>query len=192
MKTFFVLILSFSFLMADTPKAPAVNSKAIDFELKNINGEIISLDSFKDSKGIILTFLTKNCPVSKMYQNRIKALQEKYAKLGFPVITIDPADSIDDMKGVASERSFNFYFLHDADQKISFAYGAIVNTHTCILTKQKDGFKISYNGAIDDNYKDETQVTNKYIEDAINSIIRKEDIKVTTTTAKGCVISYRQ
>lgn len=192
MKTLFVLMLSFSVFLADVPKAPSVNSKAIAFELKNINGETISLDSFKDSKGIILTFITKNCPVSKMYQNRIKALQEKYTKLGFPVVAIDPVDSIEDMKAVASENSFNFYFLHDADQKISFAYGAIVNTHTCILTKEKDGFKISYIGAIDDNYKDENQVTNKYIEDAINSIVAKEDIKIRTTTAKGCVISYRQ
>jgi peroxiredoxin len=191
MKTFLIFVLSFSFFTSEVPTAPTVNSKAITFELKNINGETISLNSFKDSKGIILTFLTNNCPIAKMYQNRVKALQEKYGKLGFPVVAIDPADSMEDMKKVASEKGFNFYYLHDTDQKTSFSYGAIVNTHTCILTKEKDGYKIAYIGAIDDN-RDESKITEKYIETAIASILAKEEIKVTKTIAKGCVISYRK
>ena len=108
------------------------------------------------------------------------------------MVAIDPADSIDDMKKVATEKDFNFYYLHDTDQKISFAYGAIVNTHTAILTKEKEGFKIAYIGAIDDNYKDEANVKTKYIENAIASIIAKEEIKIKTSKAIGCVISYRK
>lgn len=191
MKTLLIFVLSFSFFASDTPTAPQVNSKAIAFELKNVNGETISMNSFKNSKGIILTFLTNNCPIAKMYQNRVKALQEKYSKLGFVVVAVDPADSMEDMKKVASEKGFNFYYLHDANQKTSFSYGAIVNTHTCILVKEKDGYKIVYIGAIDDN-RDESKITEKYIETAIASILAKEEIKVTTTTAKGCVITYRK
>lgn len=192
MKILLVLVLIFSIFVGETPTAPPIDSKAIKFELNSTNGELISLNTFKDSKGIILTFLTNNCPVSKMYQNRVKALQEKYGKLGFPVVAIDPADSMEDMKKVTSEKNFNFYYLHDANQQTSFAYGAIVNTHTVILVKEKGIYKIAYVGAIDDNYKDETQVTNKYIETAIASILAKEEIKVKNTTAKGCVISYRK
>ena len=59
------------------------------------------------------------------------------------------------------------------------------------MTKEKDGYKIAYIGAIDDN-RDESKITEKYIETAIASILAKEEIKVTTTAAKGCVISYRK
>lgn len=189
MKTLIVSIFSLFLFLGEAPTAPAIHSKAIAFDLKNIDGKNISLNSFKDSKGIILTFLTNECPYAQVYQNRVKALQEKYGKSGFPVVAIDPADNIADMKQEATEKGFNFYYLQDSDKKISWAYGAIVNTHTCILTREKDGFKIAYIGAIDDN-KNEEKVTNKYVEAAMTSILAKEEIKVKTTTAKGCTINY--
>lgn len=189
MKTLLVSVLSLFLFLGDAPTAPAVNSKAITFDLKSSDGKNISLNSFKDSKGIILTFLTNECPYAQVYQNRVKALQEKYGKLGFPVVAIDPSDDIADMRQEAVEKGFNFYYLQDSDKKISWAYGAIVNTHTCILIKEKGGFRIAYIGAIDDN-KNEDKVKNKYVESAIESILAKEDIKVKTTIAKGCTINY--
>jgi len=191
MRTLLVTILSFTFFWGDTPSAPVVNSKAIPFELKNSKGKVISLDTFKGSKGIIVTFLTNECPYAQVYQDRVKALQEKYSKLGFPVVAINPMDSIEEMNQEAAEKSFNFDYLHDADQKISWAYGAIVNTHTCILVKEKEGFKIAYIGAIDDN-KNEEKVVNKYVESALTSILANEEVKVKTTIAKGCTISYKK
>ncbi|MCP9761486.1 hypothetical protein [Lacihabitans soyangensis] len=106
-------------------------------------------------------------------------------------VMIDPDDSREDMKTVANEKGFNFEYLHDADQKISFAYGAIVNTHTVILVKEKGVYKIAYIGAIDDN-RDETKITTKYVETAIASILAKEEIKTKTSIAKGCTITYRK
>lgn len=191
MKLLIALLTSILFFTGDAPTAPAINSKAIPFELKNYNGKTISLDSFKDAKGVIITFLTNECPYAQVYQDRVKALQEKYGKLGFPVVAIDPSDTIEEMNQEASEKKFNFYYLQDVGQKISWAYGAIVNTHTCILTKEKDGFKIAYIGAIDDN-KNEDNVKNKYVETALASIIAQEEVKVKTTIAKGCTISYKK
>ena len=78
MKTLLVSIFSLVLFLGDTPTAPAVNSKAIPFDLKNTDDKNISLNSFKDSKGIILTFLTNECPYAQVYQGRVKALQEKY------------------------------------------------------------------------------------------------------------------
>lgn len=191
MKILLLFLLSFIFSAGETPVDPPINSKAINFKLKNTDGKIISLDSFKDSKGIILTFLTNNCPIAKMYQSRVKDLQTKYGKLGFPVVAIDPTDSMAAMKTVANEKGFNFEYLQDTDQKISFAYGAVVNTHTVILVKEKGEYIIAYIGAIDDN-RDESKITTKYVETAIASIVAKEEIKVNSTIAKGCVITYRK
>lgn len=56
MKILLVFILSFSFFIGDTPTAPPINSNAIAFELKNINGKTVSLENFKDSNGVILFF----------------------------------------------------------------------------------------------------------------------------------------
>ncbi|MCP9748334.1 hypothetical protein [Lacihabitans sp. CS3-21] len=52
-------------------------------------------------------------------------------------------------------------------------------------------YKIAYIGAIDDN-RDESKITTKYVETAIASIVAKEEIKVNSTIAKGCVITYRK
>jgi hypothetical protein len=47
---------------------------------------------------------------------------------------------------------------------------------------------VRYIGAIDDNYKDATLVKTNYVEDAVNALLKGNDIKETKTKAIGCSI----
>ena len=69
-----------------------VGDKATDFKLKNIDGKMLSLKNYKEAKGFIVVFTCNHCPYSQAYEQRILALDKKYATLGYPVIAINPND----------------------------------------------------------------------------------------------------
>ncbi|MFB0926137.1 MAG: redoxin domain-containing protein, partial [Vicingaceae bacterium] len=69
-----------------------IGDTATDFNLKGTDGKNHSLAEVKDAKGYIVIFTCNHCPFSKMYEDRIIALQTKYKEKGYPVIAINPND----------------------------------------------------------------------------------------------------
>ena len=168
---------------------------ATDFSLKNVNNKMVSLKDYKDAKGFIVVFTCNHCPFAKAYESRIIALDKKYAKLGYPVIAINPnnpekqkEDSFVLMQERAKEKGFTFPYLFDEGQKIYPQYGATKTPHVYILQKTAKGNEVKYIGAIDDNYEDESAVKQKYVENAVNSLLDKKEIAVKETKAIGCSI----
>lgn len=172
-----------------------VGDIATDFSLKNVNDKNVSLSDFKEAKGFIVIFTCNHCPFAVAYEDRIIALDKKYKKLGYPVIAINPnnpavqsADSFDLMKVRAKEKGFTFPYLFDDGQKIYPQYGATKTPHVYLLEKTKEGNQVKYIGAIDDNYTDEKAVKTKYVENAVNALLKGEEVPVKTTKAIGCSI----
>ncbi|WP_330442128.1 thioredoxin family protein [Flavobacterium sp. C4GT6] len=172
-----------------------VGDVASDFSLKNIDGKKVSLKDFKDAKGYIVVFTCNHCPYAKAYEDRIVALDKKYKKQGYPVIAINPNnpeklkdDSFENMQVRAKEKGFTFPYLLDEGQKIYPQYGATKTPHVYVLQKTAKGNVVKYIGAIDDNYEDEAAVTKKYVEDAVNSLLKGKEVSVKETKAIGCSI----
>lgn len=172
-----------------------IGDVATDFKLKNVDDKFVSLSDYKNAKGFIVVFTCNHCPYAKAYEDRIIALNNKYAALGYPVIAINPNDpkinaddSFDKMKIRAKEKGFNFPYLFDDGQKIFPQYGATRTPHVFIL--QKEGAKnvVRYIGAIDDNYADPNDVSKKYVEMAVDDLLKGKRISVSNTVAIGCSI----
>jgi len=169
-----------------------VGDKATDFKLKNVDGKMMSLASFKDAKGFILIFDCNTCPYSKAYNQRIIDLNEKYASKGFPVITINAnegsGDTYEDMVRMANKKKYKFPYLYDETQAIAKAYGATNTPHVFVLNQD---LKVSYIGAIDDNARNAANATKKYVEDAVDALIAGKSVPVTKTKAVGCGIKWK-
>lgn len=172
-----------------------IGDVATDFKLENIDGKMVSLSDFEDAKGFIVTFTCNTCPYAVAYEDRIEALNKKYASKGYPVIAImpnntdvKPGDNIEAMQKRAVQKGFTFPYLLDAGQDIYPQYGATKTPHIYILEKTKTGNIVKYIGAIDDNYQDASQVKNKYVEDAVDALLTGREIKVKETKAIGCSI----
>lgn len=168
---------------------------ATDFNLENIDGKLVSLSDFNDAKGFIIVFTCNTCPYAVLYEDRIEALNKKYASQGYPLIAImpnnvqtKPGDSMKSMKQRAIDKGFTFPYLMDAGQKIYPQYGATKTPHVYILESTTRGPVVRYIGGIDDNYKDATLVKTNYVEDAIEALKKGNLIKQTTTKAIGCSI----
>lgn len=172
-----------------------VGDKAIDFKLKNIDDKYVSMADYPDAKGFIVIFTCNHCPFSVAYEDRIIDIDLKYKELGYPVIAINPndpalvpADSFEEMKKRAAEKEFTFPYLFDDGQKVFPVYGATRTPHIYLLNKEKDGLKVAYIGAIDNNHQDAAAVTEKYLENAVNALIKGNKPAVDFTKAVGCTI----
>lgn len=185
---FLTLAVSLSLLAQDGYK---IGDVATDFSLKGTDQKMHSLSEFKEAKGFVIIFTCNHCPYSKAYEDRIIALQNKYQSKGFEVIAINPnnpatyeSDSFENMIVRAKEKNFNFLYLFDDGQKIYPQYGATKTPHVFLLDANK---KVQYIGAID-NSTEAKDVTKKYLEDAIDALLKGKKIKTKTTKAIGCGI----
>ena len=172
-----------------------VGDIATDFSLKNVDNKKVSLKYIKDAKGYIVVFTCNHCPYAQAYEERIIALDKKYKKLGYPVVAINPNnpekqkdDSFAKMQERAKEKKFTFPYLLDEGQKIYPQYGATKTPHVYVLQKTAKGNVVKYIGAIDDNYEDAAAVKVKYVENAVDALVKGKEVSVKETKAIGCSI----
>ncbi len=190
-----LLIITTAFTVKKVASGYEIGNVATDFSLKNTDGKNVSLKDFKSAKGFIVIFTCNHCPYAVAYEDRIIALDKKYKKLGYPIIAINPnnpekskGDGYEDMIVRSKEKKFTFPYLFDEGQKIYPQYGATKTPHVYVLQKTEKGNVVQYIGAIDDNYEDEKAVKVKYVEDAVNALLKNKEVQVKTTKAIGCTI----
>ncbi|HBH24134.1 MAG TPA: thioredoxin family protein [Cytophagales bacterium] len=173
-----------------------VGDQATDFELKNVDGKMVSLSDYKDADGYVVIFTCNSCPYAKKYEQRIIDLHNKYADKGYPVIAINPndpeikpEDSFDEMKRISKEKGYPFAYVYDETQEVAKAYGAKYTPHVYLLD---DEMKVRYIGAIDNNYKDADAADVKYVENAIEALMNGQEVGEENTKAIGCTIKWRK
>lgn len=191
--TFVGVLSAFTFKITDGYK---IGDKIENFSLKNIDDTSVSLLDYKEAKGFIIIFTCNTCPYSVANEDRIIALDKKYKTLGFPVIAINPndpiavpGDSFAKMKVRAQEKGFKFPYLLDDGQKVYPKFGATKTPHVYIVTK-KD-MKVQYIGAIDNSSRDADNVTEKYVENAVDALLAGKEIEKKETRAIGCSIKVQ-
>jgi peroxiredoxin len=180
-------------------KGYEVGDEATDFKLKNVDGKMVSLADFKSAKGFIVVFTCNHCPYAKKYEDRIVELDKKYKSQGYPVIAINPNDpSVQPEDGYkqmierAKEKGFTFPYLVDEGQNIFPQYGATKTPHVFLLQKENGKNIVKYIGAIDNNYENPNDVSEYYVQDAVNALIKNEPIKMTKTVAIGCTVKVKK
>ena len=205
-KTFLIVagvlvVVASLFINAHLSLAPglSVGDYAPDFNLKNIDGKMVSLSSYKDSKGVIVVFTCNTCPYANGYEQRIIDLANKYSSKGFPMIAINPNDvgqqpddSMEAMQKRAKEKNYTFPYVRDDSQEVTKKFGAAKTPHTYILSNNGGKFKVEFIGAIDDNPRDADGVNVKYAEDAIDALLAGKSPAVKEARAIGCTIKWKE
>jgi glutathione peroxidase-family protein len=168
-----------------------------NFSLKNVNGANVSLNDYGSSKGVIIIFTSNHCPFAKAYEDRIIALNNKYASQGFPVIAInpsDPATQLDDtfekMKERAGSKGYSHPYLADATQQTAKSFGAARMPQAYVLQKTGSSFTVKYIGMIDDNPQDPSGASKFYVDEAVNNILGGKPVVTTLTKPIGCAIKW--
>ncbi|WP_430411283.1 thioredoxin family protein [Kordia sp.] len=169
-----------------------IGEVATDFKLKNVDNTFVSLSDYENAKGYIIVFTCNGCPFSKMYEDRLIALQNTYASKGYPVIAINPnvsnnneTESFTAMQERAKEKNFPFPYLADETHEVFPKYGAVRTPHVFLLDSER---KVQYIGTIDDNAKSANDVKVKYVEKAIEALENDSKPDPNFTKAIGCPV----
>jgi len=167
-----------------------------DFRLRDVNGSFYDLSESHNAKGVILVFICNHCPMARSYYGTLNSLQARFGKLGYPVIAINPMDSVqyeeeswDQMRLVAKSGKFNFPYLQDINQVVAQRLKVSYTPEAFVLTKAKKLWTVSYHGAIDDGLSSKH---NSGIEKAVSELLSHKPVSMPNMPAAGCAVYYRK
>lgn len=174
----------------------AIGSDPVPFTLKNVDGSMVSLSDYHDSRAVVIVFFCNHCPFAQAYQDRLIQLQNTYRDRRVEFILVNPndpkkkpGDSFENMVKRAEEKKYPFRYLVDETSGIAKAYGATRTPEAYLFGPDR---KLEYSGLIDDN-TEPAQVKKHHLRDAIEMVLAgtPEKIEPRATKAFGCTIKWR-
>jgi peroxiredoxin len=160
-------------------------------DLPGTDGKKHSPADYADKEVVVVVFTCNSCACSEEYEDRIIAFADKYkAKVGVVAINVNtiPEDRLDAMKKKADKKKFPFAYLYDESQKIARDFGATYTPEFFVLTRDR---KVAYMGAMDDKTKMD-EVKERYLESAVEAVLKGEKPKTGETNPHGCLIRFKR
>lgn len=179
-----ILLLSFGFLSCTD--APPLK---ITFE--DTDGATQMVSNYLDENGLVMLFLSPECPLCQNYTVAIRSLQKEYAAKGIPFIGIVSGNfyTKEQVRRYQVKYNLEMDILFDPDFKLSEYYGATVTPEAAFLDKKGE---LKYRGAID-NWaislgKKRLNTTEHYLSDALDNFLSGNKINPDETKPVGCFI----
>lgn len=200
----FALVALTLFAFRPSGEAPAADGYAVgspveDFQLRNVDGNMVSMASFPEAKGFIVIFTCNTCPYAIAYEQRIQELDADFAEAGWPVIAINPNDAVrkpddsfDAMVARAEERGYTFPYLHDETQDVARRFGATRTPHVYLVERTDQGLEVAFIGAIDDAPYAPEQAEAHWVRDAIAALEAGKRPDPAEVKAIGCTIKWAE
>jgi len=172
-----------------------LNTPIIDFSLKGTDDRSYSPGDFKDKEILIIIFMCNHCPYVKAVTDRFVSFQKKFTDRNVQLIGINsndadsyPEDSFENMKLYAEEYGMNFPYLYDETQEIARKYDAVCTPDIYVYDKDR---VLKYRGRLDDNWKDENNITVKDLEKATELLLEGKEIDFDQIPSMGCSIKWK-
>ncbi|WP_460950708.1 thioredoxin family protein [Spirosoma daeguense] len=169
-----------------------------NFQLKSLDSREVSLSNYQTQKGLIVVFTSNHCPFAKAYEDRIIALDRKFAPQGYPVLAImpnDPAayedDTFEQIKTRAQEKAYPFAYTIDDTQQVTRTFGATRTPQVYVLNQHEGHFVLEYVGTVDDNPQDNANVQRRYVDEAVTNLLAGRPVQTPITKPIGCAIKWK-
>lgn len=170
----------------EKPGCTGIAGEAPSFQLPDGTGKKVGFADFPNAKGFILIFTSKKCAFSRIYEQRIANLNQKYAPKGFPVIALDP---LQEPSALRKREKKDYPLLADLNGRIFRRYGGERIPQTFVLFRKNGEINVEYKGAIDSHYRHSSTAKKQYVGDAVNALLKGEEIEIKTTRSAGCPVS---
>jgi len=160
-------------------------------DLPGTDGKKHALADHADKDVVVIVFTCNSCACSEEYEDRIIAFAKKYKdKVALVAVNVNtiPEDRLDAMKKKAEKKKFPFPYLYDESQKIARDYGAKYTPEFVVLTRDR---KVAYMGAMDDR-TNVADVKERYLEAAVDSLLKREKVAKGETNPHGCLIRFKR
>ncbi|TPW06788.1 MAG: alkyl hydroperoxide reductase/Thiol specific antioxidant/Mal allergen [bacterium] len=171
----------------DEPVLP-IGSMVPDFTLKTVDGKEINLTSYRGESVTVLTFLSKNCPVSRAWHKEIATIAAEYEKKGVKFLGLmsNSTEKIAEVAPFLVGEGIKFPVVDDPGNVVADRLDAIGTPHLYIIDKSG---KVVYSGAIDDSTREPGKVTKPYFRTALASVVAGQPVAEPSPNAFiGCTI----
>jgi peroxiredoxin len=182
--------------MAATAASTALGIPAPDFQLPATDGKTYALDDIAGTKGTVIVFICNHCPYVKAVIDRLvkdaKVLMA--GGIGFAAICSNDAnsyleDSFDNMKRFARTHDFPFPYLHDEDQSVARAYGAVCTPDFFGYDADR---KLRYRGRLDEGRTTPPPAdARRELVEAMGAVARGTEAPADQIPSVGCSIKWK-
>lgn len=171
-----------------------IGSKAIGFNLPATDGNTYSLDSFKDSKYLVVFFTCNHCPYVIGSDEVTRKTAERFAAQGVEFVGINSnskntyrEDDFPHMVERMNIHKFPWKYLYDEPQEVALAYGALRTPHFYVFNETR---KLVYTGRGVDNPRDVSKMTVNDLERTLEELTSGKPISVPVTNPIGCNVKW--
>jgi peroxiredoxin len=172
----------------------ALGTEAPRFDLPGVDGRDHSLDDYADADLLVLIQSCNHCPYVQAWEGRMIDLQREFGDRSVRIVAVNsndagshPEDSFDEMRARAEREGFNFDYLYDEPQAIARGLGAERTPEVFVFDRER---RLRYHGAIDDS-RDETDVSQRYLRNAIETLLAGGEPDVKETPPVGCTVKWK-
>ncbi len=166
------------------------------FRLPATDGRTYSLADVNGENGTVIVFISNHCPYVKAVIDRLVADARTLIDAGIGVAAICcndakayPDDSFDKMALFAGDHGFSFPYLHDEDQSVARAYGAVCTPD--YFGFDKNG-RLVYRGRLDEGRLEPPPPgTRRELVDAMLAVARGEAPPADQIASMGCSIKWK-
>ena len=162
-----------------------IGSTLDDFTMPDPSGNEHSFNDLKGENGAVIIFLSAQCPVVKMYDDRINEIAAAYKEKGINFIGIysNHTESVEWVKS-HSEEKYKFTTLIDKNNVLADKLGASFTPEVYYFNGKN---VLDYHGAID-NDKYGKSISKTYLKTAFDQKLSGKEISEKDTNAFGCTI----
>ncbi|MCG8429371.1 MAG: redoxin domain-containing protein [Chromatiales bacterium] len=164
-----------------------------EFELTDNNGQVHTLETYKDYEYVVFYVQGVGCPIARIAVPNFRAIREEYAEKNI-AFTMFNSNIQDDLKRIAKEADefgIDFPIMKDQDQLLAKALGVERTAEVFIVDPRTRD--VLYRGPINDQLGYETQrneAREHYLKDALNTVLAGGTVDMDNVPdSKGCLVA---
>ncbi len=174
-----------------------LGTKTPDFNLKSIDGEVYSNETFNESKGLLVMFICNHCPFVIHVKDGLVSMTNELMELGIGVIGINSndssqekyaEDSFEKMIEYSDSWGFKFPYTVDTDQSVAKSFTAQCTPDFFLFDRNQE---LVYRGQMDGSRPgNDTPVTGIDILNAASLMLAGEPPVGDQFPSAGCNIKW--
>lgn len=170
------------------PTKVEIDKPVASFSLANYDGKNTTVGDWdaNGTKATVVMFVSKQCPISNGYNERMVNLAKTYSARGvrFVGINSNKAETPEEIAAHAKEHGFPFPVLKDSGNVLADRFDAQVTPEAYVIDSKG---VLRYHGRIDNSLK-QAEVKTRDLQAALDSVLAGRSVADKKTTAFGCSI----
>ncbi|MDC7227992.1 MAG: thioredoxin family protein [Spirochaetales bacterium] len=173
-----------------------LGTTAPDFNLKDPDGISVNLDSFKNSKALLVVFICNHCPYVLHIIDEFSKIAAEYQKRGLGVVGINsndvetyPQDSPEKMSDFINKHNLSFPYLYDESQSVGREYRAACTPDFFLFDEDR---KLVYRGQLDESRPaNDIPVSGGDLKAAMDAVLAGRPVPGDQKPSMGCNIKWK-